>query len=73
MLNLLSIIVGIVAFPVMLLALVPLLGWMNYAVIPLAIVGLALGALSSHKSGRNLNLIVLIVGVVRLVLGHGLF
>jgi len=44
---------------------------MNYAVIPLAIVGLALGAMSSSKSGRNLNLIVLIVGVIRLVLGHG--
>jgi len=70
MLNLLSIIVGAIAFPVMLIALIPLLGWLNYAVIPLAIVGLALGALSSSTSGRNFNLVVLVIGVVRLMLGH---
>jgi hypothetical protein len=70
MFNLLSIIVGVVAFPVMLVALIPLLGWLNYAVIPIAIIGLALGALSGSTSGRNLNLIVLIIGVVRLALGH---
>jgi len=33
MLNLVSIVVGIVAFPVMLLGLIPLLGALNYLVI----------------------------------------
>ena len=69
MLNLISIVVGVVAFPVMLLGLVPLLGWLNYLVIPLAVLGAALGALSDSNAGRNLNLIVLLVGFVRLWLG----
>lgn len=69
MLNLISIIVGVVALPVMLLGLVPLLGWLNYLVIPLAVLGAALGALSDSNTGRNLNLVVLLVGFVRLWLG----
>lgn len=69
MLNLISIIVGVVAFPVMLLGLIPLLGWLNYLVIPLAVLGAALGALSDSNTGRNLNLVVLLVGFVRLWLG----
>jgi hypothetical protein len=69
MLNLVSIVVGVVALPVMLLGLIPLLGWLNYLVIPLAVLGAALGALSDSNTGRNLNLIVLLVGFVRLWLG----
>lgn len=73
MLNLVSIVVGVVALPVMLLALIPLLGWLNYLVIPLAVLGAALGALSDSNTGRNLNLIVLLVGFVRLWLGGFIF
>lgn len=69
MLNLVSIVVGVVALPVMLLGLIPLLGMLNYLVIPLAVLGAALGALSDSNTGRNLNLIVLLVGFVRLWLG----
>lgn len=69
MLNLLSILVAVIAFPVMLLALIPLLGWLNYVVLPLALVGAALGAMSSSKSGRNLNIVVLVIGSIRLWLG----
>jgi len=73
MLNILSLLTGIIAFPIMLLALVPLLGWLNYVVIPLALLGAALGALSDSNAGRNLNLIVLVVGGVRLWLGGFIF
>jgi hypothetical protein len=69
MLNLLSLIIGIVAFPVMLIGLIPLLGALNYLVIPMAILGVALGALSDSNTGRNLNIVVLIVGGVRLWMG----
>lgn len=69
MLNLVSVVVGVIALPVMLLGLIPLLGWLNYLVIPLAVLGAALGALSDSNTGRNLNLIVLLVGFVRLWLG----
>ncbi|WP_163467720.1 hypothetical protein, partial [Klebsiella michiganensis] len=66
MLNLLSILVGIIALPLMLIALIPLLGWLNYMVIPVAVIGIALGALSDSNAGRNLNIVVAIVGIVRL-------
>jgi hypothetical protein len=69
MLNILSLLFGIVALPLMLIALIPLLGWLNYVVLPLALVGVALGAMSDSNSGRNLNIVVTIVGGVRLWLG----
>jgi len=69
MLNILSILIGVIALPVMLIALIPLLGWLNYLVIPMALLGTALGAMSDSNGGRNLNLVVLVVGGVRLWLG----
>ena len=69
MLNILSILVGVITLPVMLIALVPLLGWLNYLVIPMAIVGVALGAASESNAGRNLNLLVGVIGLVRLWFG----
>jgi hypothetical protein len=69
MLNLLSILIGIIALPLMLIALIPFLGWLNYMVVPVAVVGLALGALSESNTGRNLNIVVALVGMVRLWLG----
>lgn len=73
MLNLLSILIGLVALVVALPGLVPLLGWLNYLVIPIAVVGAGVGALSSHNSGRNLNLLVLVIGVARLWMGGFIF
>ncbi|MES2989474.1 MAG: hypothetical protein V4808_16385 [Pseudomonadota bacterium] len=69
MLNVLSLLVGVITLPVMLIALIPLLGWLNYLVIPMAIVGVALGAASESNAGRNLNLVVGVIGLVRLWFG----
>ncbi|RYY29029.1 MAG: hypothetical protein EOP62_01565 [Sphingomonadales bacterium] len=69
MLNIISILIGVITLPVMLLALIPLLGWINYLVIPMAIVGVALGAASDSNAGRNLNIVVGLIGMVRLWLG----
>jgi hypothetical protein len=41
--------------------------------VPVALVGLAFGVLSSKTGGRNLNLIVILVGIARLAIGHGIF
>lgn len=73
MLNLLSLLVGAVALVLGIVAFFPLLGWAYWLIIPLALVGLGLGVVSRHKSGQNLNLVVIIVGVVRLMLGGGIF
>jgi hypothetical protein len=72
MLNILSLIVGVVALFLGIFAFFPLLGWAYWLIIPIALVGLALGQLSSSRSGRNLNLIVIVIGIVRLSLGGGI-
>ncbi|HLZ78200.1 MAG TPA: hypothetical protein VKQ09_02580 [Sphingomonas sp.] len=71
--NLISILIGLVALLWGILAFTPFLGWMYWFVIPIALLGLGFGTLSSRDGGRNLNLLVVLVGVVRLVLGHGIF
>jgi hypothetical protein len=72
MLNLVSIIIGLVSLVFVAIAFVPLLGWANWLVVPLAIMGAAIGALSRGTAGRNLNILVIVVGVLRLILGGGL-
>ena len=73
MLNIVSIIIGIVALAFGIVAFLPLLGWANWLIVPLAIVGAAIGAMSSGTAGRNLNIVVIIIGVIRLMLGGGIF
>ena len=72
MLNLVSLIIGIVAFLFALVAFVPLLGALNWLIIPLAVIGAVIGAMSGSRTGRNLNLVVIVVGFLRLMLGHGI-
>ena len=72
MLNLASLIIGIVALVFAVVAFLPLLGWANWLIIPLALIGAAVGMASSSNSGRNLNLFVVVVGVLRLMLGGGI-
>jgi hypothetical protein len=72
MLNLASLVIGIVALVFAVVAFLPLLGWANWLIIPLALIGAAVGMASRSNSGRNLNLFVVVVGVVRLMLGGGI-
>ena len=72
MFNLISLIIGLVSLLFAVIAFVPLLGWANWLIIPLAVIGAAVGMASSSNAGRNLNLFVILVGVVRLMLGGGL-
>jgi len=72
MLNLVSLLIGLVALICAVIAFLPLLGWANWLIIPLAVIGAAVGLASRSNAGRNLNLFVIIVGVVRLMLGGGL-
>lgn len=72
MLNLVSLIIGAVALVCAVVAFVPLLGWLNWLIIPLAIIGAGVGVVSKSNGGRNLNLFVIVVGVIRLMLGGGI-
>lgn len=72
MFNLISLIIGFVALVCALIAFIPLLGWANWLIIPLAIIGAVVGMISRGTAGRNLNIFVIIIGVVRLMLGGGI-
>ena len=72
MLNLASLIIGIVALVFAVIAFIPPLGAVNWLIIPLALIGAAVGMASKSNAGRNLNLFVIVVGVVRLMLGGGI-
>ena len=72
MFNIVSIIIGLFALLCAVVAFVPLLGWMNWLIIPLALIGAGVGVVSKSTTGRNLNLFVIVVGIVRLMLGGGI-
>ncbi len=72
MLNLASILIGVITLALGLVAFMPLLGWLNWLVIPIGIVGAAVGALSSSNGGRNLNLVLIVIFALRLMLGGGI-
>ncbi len=79
--GLISLLWGIVAMIWMVLALIPLLGWGNWFLIPFAAVGAIIAAIGvlftrSEKRGRAktglvLNGIVILVAIVRLGIGGG--
>ncbi|HEY0043380.1 MAG TPA: hypothetical protein VGB62_02415 [Allosphingosinicella sp.] len=73
MLNILSLIFGLFALLLAIPSFIPLLGWGNWFVLPIAFVGLVLGILSRRTSGRNICIVVLIVSALRLMLGGGIF
>jgi hypothetical protein len=72
MFNIASLIIGVVALIFAAVAFLPLLGWANWLIIPLAVIGAAVGIASRGTAGRNLNLFVIVVGIVRLMLGGGI-
>ena len=72
MFNLVSLIIGFVALALAAIAFLPLLGWANWLIIPLALIGAAIGMISRSAAGRNLNLLVILVGIVRLMIGGGI-
>jgi hypothetical protein len=73
MFNLVSLIIGFIALGGAILGFFPFLGWMNWGVVPLALIGAGFGMVSEHNSGRRLNSFVLVVAIVRLIIGGGLF
>ena len=70
--NVISVILGIMALSIALVGFIPLLGWLNWFVIPGAVVGLLLGLMSKATTGRNINIVVLALAIIRLALGGGI-
>lgn len=72
MLNIVSIVIGLIGLVLAVIGLVPLLGWTNWVWLIVPAIGAAVGALSNSTKGRNFNLIILGIMVVRLMLGGGI-
>ncbi|MBO9621202.1 MAG: hypothetical protein J7500_00675 [Sphingomonas sp.] len=74
MLNLVSILIGLCALLLALVGIIPfpLVPMLNWIAFPIALVGAALGVMSRHSSGRNLNILVMVISGLRLFLTGGL-
>jgi hypothetical protein len=72
MLNILAYLIGIVSLIIVIPAQLPLLGAANWIALPVIVIGIVLGALSSKDGGRNFCLVIGLIAVVRLLLGGGL-
>ena len=70
--NFLSTIMGLSELVTALVGFSPLLGWLNWFVRPLVMVGLVLGLLGQKTSGRHITLVVLALATIQLVLAGGL-
>ena len=77
-----SFVLGIVSIIGMFIGLIPFLGWINWGVIPIAAVGLIISivAIASEKENRGLGIaglilctIALLIGIIRLIIGGGIF
>ena len=73
MLNIISILIGLVALLLAIPSAIPFLGWGNWVVLPIAVAGAGIGALSRSNHGRNFCLVVFVIACLRLMLGGGIF
>jgi hypothetical protein len=72
MLNVLAYLIGLISLVIVIPAQIPLLGWANWVALPLIVIGIIVGALSSKDGGRNFCLVVLLIAAVRLMIGGGI-
>lgn len=72
MLNILSFLIGLVTLLLMIPAILPFVGILNWLLVPIALFGALIGMVSSRNSGRNFCLIVAGFGALRLFAGGGL-
>jgi hypothetical protein len=70
--KIIGLILGILSALGMLLAFIPLLGWLNWINIPFAIIGLIFSVISKSKGGTVLCIVAIIFGMIRLALGGGI-
>lgn len=74
MLNILSLLFGVIAFLIALVGIIPIpfVPLLNWIALPIAVIGAALGVVSGKTSGRNLNLLVCLISGLRLFFTGGL-
>jgi len=73
MLSLISVLIGAVALLLAIPAFVPLFGWVNWLIIPIALLGALVGQFARGKGARNFCFVVVAICAFRLWIGGGLF
>lgn len=63
---------GIMALVGMIIGFIPLLGWLNWLNIPLAMFGLLLSIAGKSKGGIIICVVAIFFGIFRLMLGGGI-
>ena len=80
--QILGLLFGLFSVMGMFIAFLPLLGWMNWGIIPFALAGLVISIIGTATARRGKRLgvavialccIAIIVGVIRLNIGGGIF
>ena len=64
---------GIISLVITMIAFVPMLGWLNWVAIPLSVLFLVICLLIGSSNGKTLCIVSLVIGLVRLILGGGVF
>jgi len=72
MINLISFVLGFAGIVIVIVGIFPFLGWINWIAVAISLIGVILGFIATKDSGRNLNLVVLIVALFRLAIGGGI-
>lgn len=80
--GLISFILSLVALLLTVIAFIPLLGWLNWIFIPITILALVgniiffyidLGLKNLAKAGIIISIVALVIGLIRLSIGNGIF
>ena len=71
--QILSVLIGLVCAVLLVPGLIPLLGWLQWAVLAGGVVGIIAGSFCQRKIGLTINVAVALVAALRLFLGGGVF
>jgi len=72
MMQILSVLIGLVCAVLLVPGLIPLLGWLQWAVLAGCVLGIIFGSFCQRKIGLTINIAVAVVAALRLFLGGGL-
>ena len=71
--NIIAILLGVLVLPIVILGTIPFLGWANWLALPVLVLGIVAGQLSSSGNvGRNFCIVVGIIAAIRLSIGGGI-
>ncbi len=69
--QIISVLIGLVCAALLVPGLIPLLGWLQWAVLAGCVVGIIFGSFCQRKIGLTINVAVALVAALRLFMGGG--